>query len=711
MKTKLLSMLLAVSMITAMLAGCQQTNPDNDIGNQEEVQNADATVSETLDLVVDGVSEYVIVRGENAYISEVTAATELQSYLKQITGTEIPIVTDSAEATEKEIIVGKTNREADGEFDREELGDEGFIIKTVGSKLYLVGGELRGTLYSVYSFLEEYLGCRYYTSTVEKIPETKTISIEPIEENKQIPVFTVRLSDWYPRNATWSAKQKINDNTYVSLGEEIGGGVTYPGQNHSGEFVHSMQYFVNYYTYKDTHPEYFAVDKNGNIREEGQSTQVCLTNPDVLQLTIDGVKKLLEEKPSVNYISVSENDNHDTCQCANCLAVDEEEGSHAGTMLRFVNAVADAIKEEYPNVTIDALAYFATLDAPKITKPNDNVIVRIAPIEQCIIHSTEECQEWFVSEYTGKSTYQTIKEWAEICENLFIWDYACSFGEITLPWPSLYPIKEDIRLYADSNVKGIFFQGRGDCPSGEFGELRTYLLAKLFWNPYMTDEEFEYHINDFLQGFYGEGWQYIRAYLDSLLSVVEGKHFDINVDFDEMFDLKPERDATKPIPEEINADYFINPENYDWSPYYSYYTKLKSEVSDFIEESFENFEKAEALAKDEDELNRIQKTKIQIETLEITYLKNLPIRSNLLQLFRNYFNGNEEFEQSEIDSIRANFNKFVADEHNKLIIEKNSLLFDKMQKYGVGANPANTNLSHTKDEANLLATPEDWIPW
>ncbi len=713
---KIISILLAMSMMLAALAACNTDEPvtDPDDGQQQEENKGNEEVSDILTLVKDGASDYVIVRGENASPSEVTAAKELQNYLKQISGAEIAIVTDATAAVEKEIVVGKTNREADGDFDRDELGKEGFVIKTTGSKLWLVGGELRGTLYSVYSFLEEYLGVRYYTSTVEKVPEMKTVEIEKIEENKQIPVFTARLSDWLPQNPEWSVKQKINDNTHVQLSEEVGGGVTYPGTNHSGEFVHSMQFFVPYEQYKDTHPEYFAVDKNGNMRVDEKRphwTQACLSNPDVLQLTIDGVRNMLAEKPYVNYISVSENDNTYTCQCEKCVQTDAEEGGHAGTMLRFVNAIADNIKDDYPDVKIDALAYFATIDAPTITKPRDNVLVRLAPIEQCIVHGTEECQEWWTSEYTGKSTYQTLKEWSDVGCELFIWDYSNNFGQSTLPWPSLYPLKKDCRMYADHNVTGIFFQCNSYSTTGEFGELRCYLLAKLFWDPYMSDEEFEYHINDFLEGFYGAGWQHIRAYMDSLMKAVEGKHMGINPDAEEIFDMGLERDETKPLPTELTAEHFINPETFDWSPYYEYYTSVEPGLKEFIEEAYANFDAAEALAKDQAELDRIKKTRIQVATLEISYIQKLSIRGNMLQLCKNFFNGNEDYTQDEIANIRSSFLQYAMDLYLGLLEEKNSALFDEMKKYGVGANPGVTNLTHSKEEANLTAIPEDWIPW
>ncbi|MBQ2881389.1 MAG: hypothetical protein IJE40_03905, partial [Clostridia bacterium] len=241
MSKKILSILLAMSMMLTILAACnnepvdnvenpndqqtEQTDPNENQGGEETV------LPETLDLVVDGTSEYVIVRGENAYISEITASTELQNYIKQITGVEIPIVTDSTNPTEKEIVVGKTNRESESEFDRDELGDDGLVIKTNGQKLYLVGGEKRGTLYAVYEFLEAYLGCRFYSSDFEVIPETKTISIEQIEEDKQLPAFDTRETLWidYDGNFSFKVKRKVNGKKWGQIPEELGGSNTWAG--------------------------------------------------------------------------------------------------------------------------------------------------------------------------------------------------------------------------------------------------------------------------------------------------------------------------------------------------------------------------------------------------------------------------------------------------------------------------------------------------
>ena len=127
MKTKFLSILLVLAMLLPTLTAC-----GNDVPDETKPETPDTSVNgeitDALSLVTDGVSDYVIVRGENASLSEVTAATELQSYLKQITGAELPVVTDATPEAVKEIVVGRTNREEEGAFDRNELGSDGFVI-------------------------------------------------------------------------------------------------------------------------------------------------------------------------------------------------------------------------------------------------------------------------------------------------------------------------------------------------------------------------------------------------------------------------------------------------------------------------------------------------------------------------------------------------------------------------------------------------------
>jgi hypothetical protein len=72
-----------------------------------------------------------------------------------------------------------------------------------------------------------------------------------------------------------------------------------------------------------------------------------------------------------------------------------------------------------------------------------------------------------------------------------------------------------MQFFAEHNVKGVYAQGNSECLSGEFGELRAYLISKILMNPYMTDKEYYAHMDEFLAAYYGAGWQNIRKYIDT----------------------------------------------------------------------------------------------------------------------------------------------------------------------------------------------------
>ena len=82
-------------------------------------------------------------------------------------------------------------------------------------------------------------------------------------------------------------------------------------------------------------------------------------------------------------MSLTQHDNQKYCECENCKALDEANGSHAGTMITFVNTVAERVKAagDYDNVVFDTFAYQYTRKAPTAVVPREDVIVRLCSIE------------------------------------------------------------------------------------------------------------------------------------------------------------------------------------------------------------------------------------------------------------------------------------------------------------------------------------------
>ena len=389
----------------------------------------------------------------------------------------------------------------------ESLGDDSYRIegaanvteKQTGDEyVNIIGGNGRAVYYGVVRFLEDFAGTRFFTYELEThtadpvaLPETVLIDYKP--------VFEYRYTSWnaMSRDPLFCVKSGMNGN-HGGITEKLGGRISYG----SGLGVHTLGWLT-----ETTYP-YPGYAPNPCLALDSPKGQ------ENLEKVIKNVRSVLEQNPNVNIVSVSQNDTEAHCECDYCKAIEAEEGSPAGVLLRFVNAVAENLEADYPNLTVDTLAYKYTRKAPLITKPRENVCVRLCSIECHFNHplTTQTCS-------TCSKFCNDLIEWGKICENIYIWDYTTDFAYYLSFFPNLFVLRENMQLFADNNVKGMFEQGNSQGPSGEFGELRAYLLAKLMMNPYMSEEEYSTHMDEFLAAYYGAGWQNIRKYIDQICSL------------------------------------------------------------------------------------------------------------------------------------------------------------------------------------------------
>lgn len=451
---------------------------------------------------------HAILIPEKATPQESYAAEELQHHLKLLTGQSIPILKDNEACTRNFLVVGKSSmlEKLKVNVDWKSLGKEGIFIKTAGSDLVIAGGE-RGVLYACYTLLEEFLGVRWFTRDCLVFPKEGTFDLSSIEK-KFVPSLEYREVYTYAAfnsdgNSDWAVRNKLNGRKY-RLDAKRGGVISY-----AGPFVHSFDFFVPPAKYFKEHPEYFSEIKG---QRKGEKAQLCLTNPDVENIVVEGVRNLLKKSPTVNIVSVSQNDTEaDYCQCAKCKLIDEEEGSPSGSLLRFVNRVAERIEKEYPDVAIDTLAYNYSRKPPKITKPRPNVIVRIGNTPCSFSQPIETGEQ-------NRACCQDIEGWGKICKRIYVWDYVTNFHHYLRPHPNLRVLKPNVQFFIKNGIKGLMAQGNGSSPGGESDELRTWLLAKLFWNP---DADTGSLINEFLAGYYGAASPYLRQYIDLMHDSVE----------------------------------------------------------------------------------------------------------------------------------------------------------------------------------------------
>jgi len=709
MKKRIIALLLALFCLFPLCA-CDAPADTADTNTEEETTEEVIIINEdTLVLAQDKQTEYFIVRSADSTEAEIKAAYDLHSYISKMTGCRIRIITDDEPETDYEIVVGYTNRSPEEQFDEEALGDEGFAIETVGKKLFIAGSDTHGALYGVYTFLDEYLGVRFYSSDYEYIPKKSTLVVQPLERDTQIPVFEYRDIDFViSRVDDYQAKLKLNG-VNAPGDMSVGGKVDYVGG-----FVHTFNNLVPPSVYQAEHPEYWGMNPDGTPQAEG-GRQLCLSNPEVLAIATESVRKILAENPHTDIVSISQNDSGEQlpCMCKNCQAIYDEEGAYSGAIIRFVNAIAGEFAKDYPNVKFDTLAYRYSRSVCK-TKPADNVIVRLCTIECCFSHPLGTCADVYGKAGSDNTIADDITAWGAVTDNVYIWDYVTNYAESVCIFPNFRTLLPNVKFFADHNVIGVYEEGNYYSDTGDFSDLRSYIMAKILWNPYMSEEEYWGHIDDFLRGMYGKGWKNIRDYIDLAQELVKDIHFGI-------YDRAPialypiERVGTNrsQLPESLTLDMVLNYESTDWTPYLWYYRDI--EPSALVSRGYELFDAALALA-DEDQAERIEKIKLQLDflysyTLYYKYSRDV-LYDNIEQLLMNFFKQHPDgksIPKDEQNSYIRNIREYAAKPYLTAYEEYNLTLYKNAVWHGITMLYEGCyDITESKDRMVFQNVPREW---
>jgi hypothetical protein len=468
-----------------------------------------------IELARDGKSAYVIVIGDQAGQTARYAARDLQHHLKLVTGAELPIVTPAtlAGGDAPKILIGRNpiTREILGkEYDYAGLGDDGIVVRTVGDDIILTGGRARGTMYAVQTFLEDVAGVRWWTSSEATIPRRPTLTVEIPLDIRYVPKFRYRevfnADVMYKPRAEFATRLRLNGQ-HQNISREMGGHYSLLGWCHTSfALIPPNEHFAK-------HPEWFAM-LDGK-RQTG--SQLCLTNRKMQKALIARALDWVRKNPDAGMISVSQNDTHGPCQCPDCAAVVAEEGSESGPWIRLCNAVAAEINKEFPEFLVETLAYQYTRKPPKKTKPSKNVLVRLCSIEANFAKP--------LSSDANKEFGDDLRGWKAIAPNLFIWNYVTNFANYLIPHPNMTSLAADLRFFADHNVIGVFEQGDySNDRAGDFLPLRTWLLAKLLWDPSQDQEKLT---QEFLTGYYGPAAPHLAKYLHVVNAPAENEQFRI----------------------------------------------------------------------------------------------------------------------------------------------------------------------------------------
>ena len=362
-------------------------------------------------------------------------------------------------------------------------------IQLKDSLITISSNNKKNLFYATYEFIEKFLNVKWLSTDYTHYEKLTSLNI-PNNYNYyyEPPVLTRTVhSKLFYDDSIFADKLKVTNEAFPRY---------VPNAR-----VHTFHRFMPYDVFYEKNPEYYAL-RNG----KRLPTQLCLTNNAVLEIVKDSVRSFFKNSPISDVISVSQDDNTQYCQCENCSKIDNKEGSPAGSLIHFVNEIA----KDFPDKTISTLAYQYTRKPPK-TKPLENVLITLCSIE---------CDRSIPIDEGCKDFSSDLKGWSSLTDNIRIWDYTTQFTNFLAPFPNWGTIKPNINLFVDNNAKWIFEQhSRND---SELFELRSYVMAKLLWDPSLN---FNTLIKDFNDKYYGDGGKYITEYISKIQSQIDNTSF------------------------------------------------------------------------------------------------------------------------------------------------------------------------------------------
>ena len=311
------------------------------------------------------------------------AAAELQHYIRQITGINLPINNnESAKAISLELADDKA------------IKWDGYRIRTTEAGLQLTGHEPRALLYAVYDLLEQ-SGCSFfYPGVQEQIVPVKKYIEWRIKDSLFTPLLKHRGLAPYGLDAKgleegrnfidWMAKNRLN---YILVSENrpsdsdgpANGSVwkevreeLLPELQKRGFVIEMSEHCMPVFFPRSlfvTHPEWFAL--NGGKRKIGPppySGQMCYSNKDAVEYYGDALAKYAVVHPEFKTIGTWPLDGGDYCECEQC--------KNPYTVFNAVLSIAKKIRKVRPDIIVEHLAYKEqTWQPPPIDSIPSNISV------------------------------------------------------------------------------------------------------------------------------------------------------------------------------------------------------------------------------------------------------------------------------------------------------------------------------------------------
>lgn len=465
-------------------------------------------------LVDDGRGAATVVIPAEASETVRYAAGELARYIEQISGARVPIVRDGAEVAGIPIRVGPVPTER----------PEGIVISVADDGVRIGGDGDRGTLFAVYRFLEDALGCRWLAVGEEYVPKTATIDLQPMEL-ANAPVFDMRVLNARREDLrAWGTRMGFNG---FYTAEDVGttGNSYYLPQ--AVPMCHAYHLLIPAEKYLATHPEWFPLLQGERQPGALHGKQLCVTAEGLADEFAKNVIALFDEDPNLRVVSVSPNDGYGWCECEACQALDEklcgsrttrqglagEKPFVGDRVFWFANQVAERVGKVHPDRLLLVLSYINYAEPPDSIVPAPNVV-------PWLCHYAPADYSRPINDPTSEPNAQfndLLVRWAARAPHLLFYSYVSKSMWWRMPRPVWHSFADDVQHLHSLGVRRYYCQSTlSDWP--EAGPL-YYVVGKLLWDPSQSPDAI---IADWTSHMYGPASEQMAAFYAALEHSIKG---------------------------------------------------------------------------------------------------------------------------------------------------------------------------------------------
>ena len=469
-------------------------------------------------LVQDGRAAATIVTAATPSENARAAALELQRYVRKMSGAELPIATDATPPSGPLILVGASRLTepmrglAIPSGLTRELREEGFVLSCRADRLVLTGndaGPYYGTRYAVVELLHR-LGMRWFMPGEfgEVVPEAHTLTVAEMEV-RQHPDFPMRNYWQHHRgrmeaeDTEWKIHHKMNPRMQDWFGV--------PGDSSIRGYMPGQEEFK-------AHPEWFALQRDGRRDEH----MPCLTSTGMVAHFVARVKA--DARAGKRFSAFAPDDGMPRCYCDQCQklangfdgygANDRDplvEASISNEWFHFINAILDAVNQEFPEHKIVTNGYANRDIPPELPGFNQrrNLVVMFANICACTLHAYDDPRCWQM-----RRQGQMIRQWGKLCDKVWLYNYNYTMlvSKFTIT-PMVSRLRRNIPLLKEWGMLGFHDQDEADLA---LTGLPTRLVrAALEWD---TKADVDALLDDFYHRWFGRAAGPMQAYYDALES-------------------------------------------------------------------------------------------------------------------------------------------------------------------------------------------------